>query len=881
MNRLLAKLRALFRKEKLDRDMAEEMRFHLAQRAADHVEDGLSPDEARYAAQRKFGGVEQIKEQCRDERGGRWLEDFSQDRRYAFRQLRGNPGFALVAILTLAIGIGANTTFFSIGNALLFRGLSAERPAELVTLFFGDAERNGTDNHSYADYLDYRRESGDVLSGLAAFTPEQSNLIAGAETERVCAGFVTENYFSVLGVPPMLGRGFRPQENLPGAEPVAMISEALWRRHFGATAEALGRTLGLNNQAYTIIGVVPDSAARLLAVLRVDVFVPVAMRRDSLTQRGNKEFMVIGRLREGVSLVQAQARFEVLAHQLAEAHPAEWKSRDRARPLTVVPAGSVPFGLRGYASLFFGALLALTTFVLLIVCANLAGLLLARGTARRREIAVRLALGANRRRIVRQLLTESLMLAALGGALSLPPAYVCLRILTNFAPNLGTPLLIDVGLDARELGFNLGVSLVAAIIFGLAPALHATRERVSDSLKAGELTAGHSPRRFSLRNLLVISQVATSLILLLGAGMFLRSIGKLSSVKLGFARENLALLSVDLALHGYSPERAGVYYADTLERLAAVPGVQAVDVARRVPIGFNKVGQTFVPEGGKVPNEEALFGFNIVGPRYFETLQIPVLLGRAFGSQDAAGSPRVAIINETMARLCWPGENALGKQLQTENGATLEVVGVCRTSAYHSLRERPQPFVYLPWTQHPSLALTFHVKTSGDATAMLGLLREHVRATDGGVTVFDVKTMSDHLAVAMLPVQLGANLLGAFSILALALASLGLYGVMAYTVRQRTREIGIRMALGGTRRRVLGTILRTGMKLALAGIACGFVVGAGLSAVIASQFYGMTAADGALLLLLGIGVLAVALLACWLPARRATEVDPMVALRCE
>jgi len=887
---LRARFRALVRKRQLDAEMDEEMRSHLELRTQANIEAGMSPEEARLAALRQFGWRESIKERCRDQRGVRWLETLVQDVRYGARQLRRNPGFTVVAVLTLSLGIGANTAMFTLANFALFGGSPAERRDELVSVFFGDPQGRGVSNHSYADYADYRRETAGVVSGIAAFTPVPANLLAGQGTERVSVGLVSDNYFSVFGFRPLAGRAFSPDDNrTPGAHPVAVISEGLWRRQFAGDPDLNGKSIALNQASYRVIGVMPESAARMVAVVKVDVFVPAMMQgvlgqgRDTLSERGNKEFMVIGRLRPGVTLAQAQSRFDVLAAQLAKEYPQVWTDQGRSRPLTLVSqSGSqLPFELRGYVVGFLALLLGVVAAVLLIACANIANFLLARATARRREMAVRLALGATRRRILHQLLTESLLLSLAGGAAGWVVAGGIARLLQVFVPNLGVPLVFDPGMDLRVLAFTLIVTCATAVAFGLAPALRASRPEVATGLKEGEATSAFGGGRFSLRNLLIVAQVSTCLALLLCAGIFLRSLGKLSSIDLGFNSSQVALLSVDPGLQGYSPERARAFQEQALERLERLPGVVSADVARRTPVGMSKVGEQFIPEGKELNPKEAYFGFNLVGSRYFETMQIPLLRGRGFSPQDREGTPRVAVINQAMAERFWPGEDPIGRQLLQNNETPLEIVGVCQTAKYHRLTERPAPFVYLPIRQNPPSALTFHIRTYSSPAAALHPARQELLSLDPALAVFDVKTLDEHLAASMLPVRIGAVLLGAFGVLALGLALLGLYGVMSYVVTRRTREIGIRLALGATRGAVLRLIVAQGVRLAFAGVCLGLLLGSGLVAAIASQLYGVSRADWATLAGIPLALMGVALLACLLPARRASRVEPVVALRAE
>jgi predicted permease len=819
------------------------------------------------------------------------METLTQDLRYAFRVLRKNPGFTTVAVITLALGIGANTAVFSLVNSTLFKPFYATNPAELVSIFWGDTEGHGLSNHSYADYLDYRKESDPILSELAAFTTVPANLVLGQGTERINVGLVSDNYFSILGISPIVGRAFLPEENsAAGSSFVAVISENLWRQKFGGTHALAGKSVWLNNAGYSVIGVVPERVSRMAVVAKIDVFVPAIMEGviggdpHFLSDRGNKEFMVVGRVRKEVTLSQAQARFNVIAAQLQKQYPDTWTEGGRAHPLTVVPATAVPFELRGMVLGFAGLLMGAVGSVLLIGCSNLASFLLSRATMRRKEISVRLALGASRLRLVQQLLTESSLLALLGGTVGFVVAAWAKDLLSAFAPNIGVPLVIDLSLDYRVLGFSVLVTLLTTLAFGLAPALQATRPDVVEGLKEGErIEATTGLRRTRLRNGLMVAQVAGSLVLLMCAGMFLSSLEKLNSVNLGFNSNDLALLSVDLGMEGYSPERSRAFVAQAITSLEAVPGSGVVAVAARVPMGLSRVREQMLPEGSDVREEQRAVwvGSNSVGSDYFETMGIPLLRGRVFTQQDCDVVPRVAVVNDRLASLYWPNQDPLGKRIREPGGKSFEVVGVAKTGKYESVGESPVPFVYLPLNPEYTPALSFHIRTRVPSQHLLQTFKGELQALDPRLTIFDVETMNEHLADSMLPIRMGAILLGIFGGLALALASIGLYGLLSYMVRQRTHEIGIRVALGASPRDVLRLVLGHGISLTMRGIVIGVVFGFGLSFLIANQLSGVAPADIAALAVVVLVQVGVALLACYIPARRAMRVDPIVALRHE
>ncbi|MGD1080503.1 MAG: ABC transporter permease [Candidatus Sulfotelmatobacter sp.] len=814
-----------------------------------------------------------------------------QDARYALRQVRKSPGFTAVAVLTLALGIGANTAIFSLVNSTLLKPVPAENSNQLASIFFGDPEGHGLSNHSYADYLDYRKDSGDVLSGLAAYTTLPANLVVGQATERINVGLVSDNYFSVLGVTPIIGRAFLPEENSkPGGDFIAVISESLWRRMFGENRALAGKTLWLNNASYNVIGVVPEQTARMTNIVKIDVFVPAVMEgvlggdTDYLSRRQNKEFMVVGRLQTGVALGQAQAKFNLIADGLQKLYPDAWTENGHAHALSLVPYSSVPFELRGLVVGFVGLLMGGAGVVLVIACNNLASFLLARGITRKKEIAVRLVLGASRWRLVQQLLTENLVIAVLGGTLGFLLALWTKGLLARFTPNIGVPLIIDLSLDYRVFGFSIIVTLLTTVAFGLAPALQATKADANQGLKEADQSQTVGQRRARLRNWLMVGQVAVSLVLLMCASIFLSSVFKLRSIDLGFSPNNLALLSLNPAMQGYSPQRSRELVQQANERLKAVPGVQTIAVASRVPMGLSSVRDQILPYAdGPHVQTPTYVGSNSVSPSYFEAMRIPLLRGRSFEAQDRDGAPPVVIVNDVLARRFWPNQEPLGKRIQKLDGRTFEVIGVAKTGKYDTLGEEALPFVYLPLDQSDGFRseLTFHIRTKIPPEPLLDTFRRQLVALNPALTVFDVETMNEHLADSLLLVRMGAILLSVFGGLAMALASLGLYGLIGYLVRQRTREMGIRMALGANPRDLLKLVLKQGMRLTLSGAAVGSALGFGISVLIASQLYGVTTVDIATLAGAASIQFGVALLACWFPARRAMRVDPMKALRYE
>jgi predicted permease len=885
-------LRSLFRKEQVDRDLDEELRAYQEAAAEEKMRDGMSRKEALRAVRLERGSLEASKEIVRS---GGWestVETSWQDLRFAARMLRKNPGFTAVAVLTLALGIGANTAIFSLANTVFFKPGPAENSNELVAVFFGDLEGHGLSNHSYADYLDYRKESSDVLSGLAAYTTLPANLVVAQTTERINAGLVSDNYFSVLGVRPVVGRVFLPEAaSKTGDDFTAVISESLWRRGFGDTDDLGGKTVWLNNSSYKVIGVVPEQTAQMAHIVKIDVFVPAEMKgvldgdTDFVAKRQNKEFMVVGRLHPGVALGQAQAKFNLIAGELQKLYPDALTDNRHVHPLSLVPYSSVPFELRGLVVGFVGLLMGAVGIVLLIACNNLANFQLARGMARKKEIAVRLALGASRGRLVQQFLTENLVVGLLGGTLGFVLALWTKGLLAQFTPNIGVPLVIDLSLDYRVFGFSVIITLLTAVAFGLAPALQATKTDANEGLKEADQTQTVGQRRARFRNWLMVAQVAVSLVLLMCASTFLSSVFKLRSIDLGFNPSNLALLSVNPNMQGYSPRRTKEFIRQATERLRTVPGVQTVAVASRVPMGLSNVREQILPYAQVGPHVQTPFfvGSNRVDRSYFEAMRIPLVRGRAFEPQDRDREPLVAIVNEALARRLWPNQESVGQFIQKLDGRTFEVIGVAKTGKYDSLSEGSVPFVYflLDQTDGYSSELTFSVRTAIPPEPQLDTFRRRLVELDPALAIFDVETMDQHLADSLLLVRMGAILLSVFGSLALALASLGLYGQMGYLVRQRTREMGIRVALGANPRRVLKLILKQGIRLILSGAAIGSLFGFSISILIASQLYGVAPTDIVTLIAVVSTQFGIALVACWFPARRAMRVDPMVALRYE
>jgi len=820
------------------------------------------------------------------------MRTFIQDFRYGIRMLGKTPAMTIVAVLALALGIGANAAIFSGVNAFLLRPLPVPEPDQIVRPFEATDDRGMTDSFSYPDFADYRDQST-VYEGLIAEDLTQAAISTENENDVIWGQLVSGNYFDVLRVKPILGRGFAPDEDKTlGAAPVVIVSHSLWQRRLGSDPNIVGKTIEMNSRAYNVIGVAPESFKGSKFGLSLDFWIPMMMaeelRRDPgiLSERGAHWMNVVGRLKPGVTLAQASAEMSAVAQRLNQIYPDNRASTTLAVVQTEIDgrwdeAGTI---MKSGAAIA----MAIVGFILLIACANVANLLLARAAARRKEIGVRLALGASRGRLIRQLLTESLVLAVLGGGFGLLLAYWITGLMQSFIPVLPYNMVNDFFvLDERALVFTLVVSLATGLIFGLAPAWHSSNPEIVPVLK-GDANAGQDGkrRRLTLRNSLVVSQMALSLVVLVCGGLFIKSFRNAQAMDPGFTTKGVLLISTNPELVGYDEERSKNFFNRLVEQAAGLPGVEAASVARLVPLGDNssssapilKEGETLAPgsAGRDIMN-------NVVSPGSFKTLQIPIIAGRDFDERDHKGVSRVIIVNERMAQMLWPGESAIGKRIfigaNSLNG--LEVVGVAKTGKYRSLAEDPRPYFYSPMAQRSSGVMTLMVRTSGDPGTLVNAIRSEVQAIDGRMPLFGIKTMDQHLTFALWAPNMAATLALAFGVVALLLSAVGLYSVMAYIVSQRTREVGIRMALGARRGDVLRLITNEGMKMAAIGVVIGFALSLALARVLSSVLIGVSTYDVTTFVLVPLLLAAVAFVACLVPARRAAKVNPLVALRYE
>lgn len=824
------------------------------------------------------------------------MNSFRQDLRYAIRLLIKSPGVTATAVFALALGIGANTSIFSLVNGALLRPLpGVQNTDQLITM---ERTQYGKVQYSfgYPDYLDYRDHNGS-LAGLAAHcgTPLSFN---NGESERLRGDLVSGNYFSVLGVTPGLGRLISPDDdNQPGGHPVAVLSYALWLRAFGADPNVVGRSMKLNGHEFTIIGVAGKGFSGTETGGSYDVWIPIKMQVEAMPRTMGRNWFndrsagwlgMFGRLKPGTSVEQAQAELTTIARGLEQ----NYSDTNAGRGISVLTGIGLDSGDRVSLRNFLGLLLAAVMLLLLIACSNVANLLLLRATSRRREIAVKLALGATRARIIRQLLTEGLLLSVIGGALGLLLAPWSAELILAFQQPAYGLRGVDISLDARVLVFAALLSILTAVVFGLAPALQASKTDLVTSLKDGAPSSGN--RKSRLQGNLVVAQVALSLVLLIGAGLAVKTMRKALTMDRGFDSENMVLMSMDLTIRGYTESVGRSFYKELLKRVDGLPGVVSSSLAKTVPPNdWSDRLSVFLP--GEEPPPDVIrtrlddlglrVDANIIAPNYFRTLGIPLLEGREFTDRDRVGVPPVAILNEKLAKRLWPGERAVGKLLSVpfwrEPRPPVEIIGVARDTKHRSLLSDMPLLVYLPELQVYDGRATLVARIIGDPAKLIPAIRDEIAALDKDLTLQSVKTMSQQIESTLWQQRTAAGLIGIFGLLAVALAALGIYGVVAYSVAQRTREIGIRMALGAGSRDVFRMIVRQGLRLALIGVAVGLAAALALTRLMSSLLYGVSATDPATFAIASVALVGVALAACLVPARRATKVDPMIALRCE
>jgi putative ABC transport system permease protein len=820
------------------------------------------------------------------------------DIRYAFRWLRRSPAFTLVAVGSLAIGIGFNTSLFTIVDALLFRPLPVERPDRLADVFTtgGDGDQYATS--SYPDFLDFKARNA-VFNDMLAYTPAIAAVNLTDRPRLAMGETVTGNYFQMLGVPARIGRTLTADDDKPGAARVAMISYSLWNRDFGASTGVVGQSIRIHGQPYTIVGVAPAEFTGMVPLLSPEIWTPMQYVDDvepggiistvpsptgntRLERRGQRWMFVKGRLKPGVTTDEAAANLRLIGKQLQT----EYLQTNRNLDVSVLPTNQVHIHPTADKALLpvAAGLMVMVGLVLLIACANVASMLLARASGRQKEIGIRLAIGASRRRLVQQLLVESAVMASLGAIAAVALAWTLMRVVMSTPLPIPIPLSFALRLDARALLFTVVATMIAVLVAGLAPALKSTRPNLVAELKGDVAVTRAGGRRWTLRDALVAGQIAVTLVLLVSAGLLTRSLLSAQRIGVGFETRSVAVLSTEMGMIGYDTARATEYYDRALERIRALPQVESAALAERLPfsINYNRNSVFFADRHG--PNDKGIvIDVTRVTPEYFATLGVPILQGRNFTSSDTPTSPRVAIVNETMARKYWPNQPAIGKRfrLRTFDGPEVEVVGISADHKVNSVGEAPTPYAHYAVSQSRAAGETLVVRGRGDAAALLNSMRKELAALEPNVVFLENQTMETQVAATLLPARIGALTVSAVGVVAMALAAIGLYGVIAYAVARRTREIGIRMALGARPGAVVALVLRQGLSIAAVGVAIGAVLAIGAAKAIGGVLYGVSVVDpiawsGAVGTLFGVAVLA-----NLLPARRASVVDPSIALRGE
>jgi predicted permease len=879
-------LRALFRKKQVEQEMDEELRGYLDASMKDKMRSGMDQEQALRAVRAEMGSVEAVKEEIRSAGWEASVESLWQDLRYGLRQLGRNPGFTVVVVITLALGIGANSAVLSVLNGLLLRGLAVSEPERLLS--FSDM------NFSWADYVTYREQAKSFASLSSSFgLPFTANLNSTRPPQHIYGGLVTGNFLTTLGIKPALGRGFLPDEDqFSSPKPVVILSYELWRTRLYGDPGILGKAIRLNNANYTVVGVMPSDLRTVDLGIAPDLWAPMATlpqlfpteaaQAHPFTNPQEQSFWVFGRLKRGVSRQEAQAEVNVINDRLRQA-----AGEKRKRFVVLETAGVLPGEL---GKMFLGVssvVMAIAGLVLLIACVNIANLLLARGTLQRREIAIRLAMGAGRRRVIRQLMTGNLTLSFLGAAVGLFLAWGATKVAARVDLPLDLPIVFNFAPDLRVLLVTAGIAVMTSLMFGLAPAARATRLDVNSSLKdSGTASTAFSSRW--TRKVLIMVQVAVSVVVLVAATLFLHSLWNGLSMNLGFHAENLLVVKVDPTAQGYSSEQSAFFFRQLEERVSRLPGVRSASVVAPLPLGLFSSNRDYsVPGTSRTINAS----LHMVGPRYFETMGIPLLRGRDLAHLEAS-SPRVAVINRAMAERLFPNENPVGQRVGWDfrkESKIYEIIGVAGNTKSKTIGEAFQPCLYELVAQNEKDLEGFSsfggvslvIKTVGNPQALAAVVQHEVERLDPGLPVYGVETMEEQVGKSLVLARLAASFLGVFGFLALTLAAVGLYGLMSYTVVARTREIAIRMALGASAERTLSMLARQGLSTVGVGLAAGLAASLAVGRLVSSLLYGVGSFDPLTFVAVPVVLVFAACFAILVPARQAAKVDPMVALRHE
>lgn len=879
---IYTRLYGFLRTDRVEQEMDEEMRFHLRMRTRENIEQGMTPDEAELEARRRFGNLGRIKDLGRDIKGGGFLETLLQDIRYGLRTLAKKPGFTFVAVLTLGLGIGANTAIFSLVNTVLLRPLPIAKPEQVVTLNSGTPGRGFFPLMGYAEYKDYR-DRNQALAGLAAASMAPVGLSNNGINERIWGLHVTGNYFNLLGVGAAIGRVITPEDDLtPEAHPVVMLSYQCWQRRFGADPQIIGRSLLISGRNYTVIGITPPEFRGTELAFAPELWFPMMMKPGIEGSSGslNRRFppvSILGRLKEGMSWAQAESALNLIATQLGHDYP-----ETKGQIIVLTRPGLFGAAMRGTVITFTAVAMGVVVLVLLLACTNLVNMLLARASERHREIAIRLAIGAGRSRVLRQLLTESVLLALLGSAFGMALIYTAVEFARFKLPVFFGFTPIELQIDWRVLVFTLALSLLTGVLLGMLPGLQATRPDLIPVLKNESTLGGY--RRSRLRNVLVVAQMSLSLVLLLCAGLVLRGLLRAQQIDPGFNPEQAVEVSFDLGVQQYDRERGREFQRQALDRVRSLPGLQAAALTTHAPLTSGESGGKAVfiqGDESKPANQAPIVLTTSISLDYFRTMETRLLQGRDFTAQDDAQNPPVAIVNQAFARRFWSGENPIGKRFNFTTGKWIEIVGVAQDGKYSSLGEQPNPYVYLPLAQNYESKVTLIARSAGDPNLLTATIRKEIQGLDENLPLYDVRTMLEHMDLPLAPARAAATALGGFGALALVLAAVGIFGVTSNAVTQRTREIGVRIALGANSKEIFKLIVGQGALLVGTGVGIGLVGAVLGTRLLTNLLFGVSSLDSLTFIVVTALLAATAFVACYLPARRAIRVDPMVALRQE
>jgi predicted permease len=885
------RLGALFNKELGERELNAEMESHLQLHVEDNLRAGMSAEEARRQALIKLGGVEQTKEAYRDRQGLPMLETFLQDLRFAARMLRKNLGVTTIVVLTLALGVGANTAIFGLVNGLLLQRLPVPAAEQIIALVIKSGDSSlGALGFSYPQFVEFREQTAPFCEVFGQALG-RVDLTSDAHTDLLAISGVSRNYFSTLGLKPALGRLIFPDEGEhPGEPAIVILGYSFWQKRFGGEPGVIGKQVRVDGKSATIVGVAPKEFRGQFAGIELDAYLPLSTEFPDASAatfwntRDHHVMLSLGRLKPGVTLAQAQTRFEVISQRLATQYPASDKGIS-VRVMDERLARPIPYA-NGAFIMFSAVFLILGGLVLLLACTNVANIFMARASVRQREMAIRAALGGARSRLVRQMLTETILIALFGGFAGVVLGAWLSRLM-GFIHLSGFPIQLDFGFDGRVFAYALAAVLFTALFAGLSPALRATRAEVNTVLHQGGRTDAAGSARHKVRGDLMAAQVAGSLTLLIVAGLFIRSLQAVERMDLGFDPNHLLNVRLDPSLNNYNETETNEFYLSLEARIRSLPAVQSVSLASSVPVEYADGKQSVYIEGRPVLTGQRAPGilFNNVDPTYFETLRTPILSGRAFSDADNQSSQRVSIVNETMARHFWPGQSPIGKRfsLVSDGGPFIEIVGVSRNGKYRNVTEDPQSYLYLPLAQNFTAERVLQIRSSMPPESLMSEVQREILALDRNAVIEDIQTMKQSLngALGYFIYRLGASLAAAMGLLGLLLAVVGVYGVVSYAATQRMQELGIRMALGASPRQILALLLKQGAQLVAAGLLFGLTGAWLLTRTMSHMLVGISPSDPVTYISVATLLSFITLLACWIPARHAMRVDPMVALRYE